>query len=463
MKTYNYKMAMVLLLSVGLLNSCRITKPYVKPNIALPENYRESKTDTINMAQMKWSEVFTDPILKQLINKGLEANLDLKIAVERINESKAALRLSKAAFLPSLNGSASVKESRLAYPQGFGLFKHTTQYDMGLTTGWEIDIWGKLSSGKRAAFANLLATDAAKRAIQTQLIADIANYYFELLVLDEQLNVTTKTAENRGADAEAIKELFENSILNGVAVVQSEANFYEAELAIPDIKQKIKETEHALSVLLARSPSPIERTKLYQQQLTYDLKPGIPAQLLANRPDVQQAEFNFRASFEDTNTARTYFYPALTITGAGGFSSFGLSEWFTNAGLFGNIAGGLTQSIFNKGINKARLSTSESRQKQAYYNFELSLLKASQEVSDALSKYENATAKEEKRKKQLEALTKAVEFNKELLNNSRNTNYTDVLTAEQNLLDAELRGINDQSQKLQALVSLYRALGGGWN
>jgi NodT family efflux transporter outer membrane factor (OMF) lipoprotein len=464
MKTYNYKMAVVLLISVGLLSSCRITKPYVKPNVALPENYRESsKTDTINMAQMKWTEVFTDPVLKQLIDKGLEANLDLKIAVERINESKAALRLSKAAFLPSLNGNASVKESRLAYPQGFGLFKHTTQYDMGLSTGWEIDIWGKLRSGKRAALASLLATDAAKRAIQTQLIADIANYYFELLALDEQLNVTTKTAENRGADAEAIKELFENSILNGVAVVQSEANFYEAELAIPDIKQKIKETEHALCVLLARSPSPIERTKLYQQKLTYDLKPGIPAQLLANRPDVQQAEFNFRASFEDSNTARTYFYPALTITGAGGFSSFGLSEWFTNAGLFGNIAGGLTQSIFNKGINKARLKTSESRQKQAYYNFELSLLKASQEVSDALSKYENATAKEEKRKRQLEALTKAVEFNKELLNNSRNTNYTDVLTAEQNLLDAELRGINDQSQKLQALVSLYRALGGGWN
>lgn len=464
MNVYHHKLVITLLITAGCWSSCKITKPYVKPDASLPSNYRDrGSADTTNMAVMKWSAIFTDTTLHHLISQGLAANLDLKIAIERINESKASLRLSKAAFLPSVNGSLSAKESRLAYPQGFGLFNQTTQYDLGLTAGWEIDIWGKLSSGKRAAVAALLASDAAKRAVQTQLIADIANNYFELLALDEQLNVTKKTAINRAADAETIKSLFESSILNGVAVVQSEANFYEAELAIPDIEQRIKETEHALCVLLAKSPAKIERSSLYQQQLTYDLKPGVPAQLLANRPDVQQAEYTFRSSFEDSNVARSYFYPALTITGAGGFSSFGLSNWFSNAGLFGNIAGGLTQSIFNKGINKARLNTAESKQKQAFYAFELSLLKASQEVSNALSSYENAAAKENKRKKQLEALGKAVDFNKELLNNSKNTNYTDVLTAEQNLLSAELKGINDQSQKLHAVVNLYRAMGGGWN
>lgn len=452
------------LISIGLWTSCKVTKPYHKPEVTPASGYRDvTSTDTSSMAAMKWSELFTDTALNQLIRQGLAANLNLKIAVERISESKANLRMSKAAFLPGVNGNVSVKQSRLAFPQGFGMIDNSTQYDLGISTNWELDIWGKLSSAKRAAYATLLASDATKRAVQTQLVADIANHYFELLSLDQQLIVTQKTAQNRAADAEAIRLLFESSILNGVAVVQSEANYYEAELAIPDLEQKIKETEHALCILLARPPSKISRTSLAQQRLSYDLKPGVPAQLLAYRPDVQHAEYEFRAAFENSNVARTYFYPSLSITAAGGFSSLSLSNWFSSAGLFGNIAGGLTQSIFNKGINKARLNTAESKQQQALYTFEYSLLKASQEVSDALSAYEHASQKAEKRNKQLKALTQAVEFNKELLNNSKNTNYTDVLAAEQNLLTAELKGINDQSQQLHAIVNLYRALGGGWN
>lgn len=461
MNKYNHKLIIIILIIASIWSSCKITKPYTKPTTSV--TYREKEiVDTITIATMKWSELFIDAALQQLISDGLTANLDLKIAIERINQATANVKLSKAAFLPSVNGSVSVKESRLAFPQGFGLFDQSTQYDLGITAGWEIDVWGKLKSAKKSALANLLATDAAKRAVQTQLIANIANSYYELLILDEQLKVLKKTAKNRETDAETIKVLFENSIINGVAVVQSEANFYEAELAIPDIEQKITETEHVLCVLLAKSPSKIERSSLEKQKLMYDLKIGVPMQLLANRPDVQQAEYNFRMAFEESNVARAYFYPALNISGAAGFSSFGLKDWFTNGGLFGNIAGGLTQPIFNKGINKARLATALSIQKEALYNFEFSMLKASEEVSNALSKYDNAALKEEKRKKQLEALFKAVEFNKELLNNST-TNYTDVLTAEQNLLNAQLRAIDDQSQKLHAVVNLYRALGGGWN
>ncbi|OXA71705.1 hypothetical protein B0A67_10120 [Flavobacterium aquidurense] len=461
MNKYNYKIIVIILITSSIWSSCKITKPYTKPETAATYREQENK-DTTNMGTMKWSELFTDPVLQQLISDGLAANLDLKIAVERINQAGINVKLSKAAFLPSVNGNLSVKESRLAFPQGFGLFDQSTQYDLGISAGWEIDVWGKLKSARKSALANLLATDAAKRAVQTQLIANIANSYYELLLLDEQLKVLKKTAKNRETDAETIKVLFQNSIINGVAVVQSEANFYEAELAIPDIEQKITETEHALCVLLAKSPTKIERSVLEKQKLTYDLKIGVPMQLLANRPDVQQAEYNFRAAFEESNVASAYFYPALTISGAAGFSSFGLKDWFTNGGLFGNIAGGLTQPIFNKGINKGRLATALSLQKEALYNFEFSMLKASVEVSNALSQYDNAALKEEKRKKQLAALLKAVEFNKELLNNST-TNYTDVLTAEQNLLNAQLRGIDDQSQKLHAVVNLYRSLGGGWN
>lgn len=464
MKTKYHQLLIPVLLVSGLWSSCKITKPYAKPVVQIPGHYRDTTiTDTTNIAALKWSELFTDTVLHQLINQGLQANLDLKIAIERINEAKANLKLSKAAFLPEVSTNLSVKQSKLSFPQGFGLVNSSTQYELGISTAWELDVWGKLSSAKRASIAGLLASDAAKRAVQTQLIANIANYYYELLALDQQMVVTQKTALNRQAEANTIKNLFESSVQNGVAVVQSEASFYEADLAIPDITQKIRETEHALSILLARSPGKIERTSLEQQKMNYDLKPGIPAQLLANRPDVQQAEYTFREAFEQVNVARTYFYPALTISGAGGFSSFGLKQWFNSAGLFANIAGGLSQPLLNKGMNQARLTTAQARQKQALYNFELSLLKASQEVSDALSAYQTAAQKEDKRKKQLTALTKAVSFNKELLNYSKNTNYTDVLTAEQNLLTAELKGISDQSQKLHAVVNLYRALGGGWN
>jgi len=464
MKPKYYQLLIPVLLVSGLWSSCKLTKPYTKPVVKIPEHYRDTLlTDTANIAALKWAELFTDTVLHHLIRQGLQANLDLKIAIERINEAKANVKLSKAAFLPEVSTNLSVKQSKLSFPQGFGLVSSSTQYDFGISTAWELDVWGKLSSAKRASIAGLLASDAAKRAVQTQLIANIANYYYELLALDAQMVITRKTALNREAEANTIKDLFESSVQNGVAVVQSEASFYEADLAIPDITQKIRETEHALSILLARSPGKIERTSLGQQKMDYDLKPGIPAQLLANRPDVQQAEYTFRETFEQVNVARTYFYPALTISGAGGFSSLGLKQWFNSAGLFANIAGGLTQPILNKGMNQARLTTAQARQKQALYNFELSLLKASQEVSDALSAYQTAAQKEDKRKKQLSALTKAVSFHKELLNYSKNTNYTDVLTAEQNLLTAELKGISDQSQKLHAVVNLYRALGGGWN
>ncbi|WP_316748547.1 efflux transporter outer membrane subunit [Pedobacter gandavensis] len=462
MKLLPHKTLLLLFLA-AISTSCKVTKTYQQPNTENQATYRDAQQkDTLNMAAMEWSAVFTDPILQQLIREGLAANLDLKIAVERINQSKALFRRSKAAYLPDLKGNIGLKESKLAYPQGFGLFSSTTQYDFGISSNWELDIWGKLGSAKRGAMAELLASDAAKRAIQTQLIADIANHYYDLLTLDEQLQVSRKTALNRAQDAATIKLLFENSILNGVAVVQSEANAYEAELSIPDLEQEIRTKENALSLLLARAPGAIQRNSLKQQQLVYDLKPGIPAQLLANRPDVQQAEYLFRASFENSNIARTQFYPGLNITAMGGFSSFSLKDWFSHGSLFGNIAGAITQPIFNKGQNKAGLAIALSKQQEALHGFELSLLKASQEVSDALSGYQAAAQKEEKRAKQLKALTLAVEFNKELLNNSKNTNYTDVLAAEQNLLSAELKGITDQSQKLHAVVNLYRALGGGW-
>jgi multidrug efflux system outer membrane protein len=258
-----------------------------------------------------------------------------------------------------------------------------------------------------------------------------------------------------------MKALKEGDVVNGAAVVQSEANRYAAEVAIPDVKRSIRETENAIDILVGRPPGALNRTKLDDQQPITNLQTGIPAQLLKNRPDVQQAEYTFRSAFENTNVARTYFYPAFTITASGGFSNLQLKDFFINS-VFYNIAAGLTQPIFNQGINKARLKTAQAQQLEALYNYQQTLLTAGQEVSNALYAYQSGVEKDGSRSKQIAALLKSVDYTEQLLRYSSATNYTDVLTSEQNLLAAQLSGVNDRLQQLQAIVDLYRALGGGW-
>jgi multidrug efflux system outer membrane protein len=450
-----------------VLLSCKVTKKYQAPAINTTGLYREqASTDSATLASMPWQSLFTDTALKALIQEGLSNNLDLKSAMQRILEAQAALQQSKAAFFPSLSANANVSRSKqssagLNFPPGININTLTTTYQAGLSTSWEADIWGKLSSAKRAALANYLQSDAAKRAVQTQLIADIANNYFTLLALDRQLEITLETLKNRIKDVKTMKELKNGAIVTGAAVVQSEANRYAAEVSIPDIKRSIRETENALDILLSRPPGPVHRSNLASQKLITELQTGIPAQLLTNRPDVQQSELAFRTAFENTNLARSYFYPSFTITAQGGLSSLQLKDFFNNS-IFYNAIAGLAQPIFNQGINKARLRTAQAQQQQALNSFQQTLLKAGQEVSNALYAHQTAKDKEDARGKQIIALQRSVEYTQELLRYSSATNYTDVLTSEQNLLAAQLSGVNDKLQELQAVVNLYRSLGGGW-
>ncbi|MFB9075927.1 efflux transporter outer membrane subunit [Flavobacterium procerum] len=458
----------LLVMTAALLSACSVTKKYERPTtLKTDQLYRDqSSTDSTTIADMPWQSVFKDEKLNALIQKGLDQNLNLKNAIENIVQARASLRQSKLAYYPTLQLDASVTHNKqsqagLNFPPGININTLTTTYKLGASTSWELDIWGKLSSSKRAALATYLATDAAKQAIQTQLIADIANNYFMLLAYDKSLKITQETLESRIKNVETIKALKEGAIVTGAAVVQSEANQHAAEVLIPDLKQSIRETENALNILLGQGPGTIDRGELGTQIIPENIAIGMPAQLLNNRPDVRQAEFNFRVAFESTNLAKTYFYPSLTLTASTGFSNLELKDFFTNS-IFYSIIGGLTQPIFNQGLNKMRLTTAQSQQLQAYNSFQQTLLVAGQEVSNALYSYEMAVEKEDSRKKQIEALEKAVDFTQQLLEYSSATNYTDVLTSEQNLLSAQLSGINDNLQKLQAVVNLYRALGGGW-
>jgi multidrug efflux system outer membrane protein len=454
----------------GLLTfaSCNVSKKYERPNVKADKLYRDSlATDTVSMANMPWRSLFSDTTLQSLIQEGIDHNLNLQTAVLKITEAQATLQQSKLAFLPSLEAGVQATKSKasqaaLNFPAGIGINLNTTTYQASLTASWEVNVWGQLSSLKRQALANFLQSDASKRAVQTQLIADIANNYYNLLALDRQLAITEQTVKNRITDVETMKALKEGAVVNGAAVVQSEANRYAAEVSLPDLKQSIRETENALSILLARAPGPIKRNSLTAQQPVAALNIGLSAQLLRNRPDVQSAEYAFRSSFENTNVAHSYFYPSLAITATAGLSTLQLKNFFSNS-IFYNLVGGLTQPIFNRGQNKARYKIAQAQQQEYLNSFQQTLLTAGQEVSNALYSYENAVSKQQTRAKQIEALEKSVSFTRELLRYSSATNYTDVLTSEQSLLAAQLSGVNDRLQELQAIVNVYRALGGGWN
>jgi outer membrane protein TolC len=258
-----------------------------------------------------------------------------------------------------------------------------------------------------------------------------------------------------------MRALKEAARVTEAAVVQSEAQRYAAEVTIPDLKQSIRETENALSILLGRVPSAIQRGNLENQATAAVLQTGVPAQLLANRPDVQQAELNFRYFFELTNVARASFYPSLSITGSAGLSALSPANLFRPGAIAASIGAGLTQPIFNQRLNRTRLAVAKAQQQEALLNFENTLLIAGREVSDAMSLYETAIEKMNIRSSQMSALQTSVQYSQELLRNGF-ANYTEIITARQSLLQAELGGVNDRLQQLQATVNLYRSLGGGW-
>ena len=444
------------------LAACKVTQPYESPGLQTPNLYRAQNTDdTATIASLKWTELFTDTILQRLISEGIIRNPDLRIAYTRIQQARAYYGQSKAAFFPSFDANTGFSASKLSEAQGLGVRNNATQYELGISSAWEADIWGKLRSSKRASLASLLQTEAAARVVQTRLVADIATYYYLLMALDQQLIITQQTVSNWDTTVQTMRLLKQSARVTEAAVVQSEAQRYAAEVTLPDFKQSIKETENALSILLGLAPSATLRSTLQNQQAVGLLQAGVPAQLLANRPDVQEAELNFRYYFELTNVARTYFYPSLSITGSAGLAAFSLSNLFDPASFAASIGGGLTQPIFNRRINKTRLEVAKSQQQEALLGFQNTLLNAGREVSDAMSLYETALEKINIRSKQMTALRHSVSYSQELLENGF-ANYTEIITARQSLLQAELGGVNDRLQQLQAVVNLYRSLGGGW-
>jgi multidrug efflux system outer membrane protein len=462
MRTTSFKNIVLIAGIAGALYSCNTSRQFHRDSVNTAGLYGSSATsDTATIANKPWQELFSERYLQQLIREGLDNNPDLLIAVQKVAEAEAYFSQSKATLLPGINAKGTgtyIRNPESIYPDGP---REVNSYQLGAEASWEIDLWGKLRSSKRAAYANLLATDAGQKAVQTRLIANIAATYYSLIGLDAKLVITQQTVKNNIDLVETIKVLKESGKVTGAAVVQSEANRYATEVTIPDLEQQIRETENILCLLLGRTPGTIERGKFDEQTQTAILKTGVAAQLLDNRPDVMQAEFEVMSAYEITNNAHASFYPSLTLTASAGFAATDLNQLLDPKSFAANIIAGLTQPLFNKRVNVTRLKVAQAQQEEALINFRNTLLKAGQEVHNALGSYEWSVQKIALRKLQLEALVQSVDFTKQLLTYG-SANYTEVLNAQTSLLSAQLSSVNDRLQQMNAVVSLYRALGGGW-
>lgn len=457
----------ILVFALFTLQGCMVSKNYERPDLEEEtENlYRTDNlpTDSLSMADVSWKEVFTDPYLVQYIEEGLQNNIDIRMALQQIIAGEAYMKQGKAGYLPTLNAGATATHQELSKNSQFGSFFNGSleQYEMVANLSWEADIWGKIRSNKRAFQAGYLQSVAAHQAVKTKLIESIATTYYRLLALDAQLKITQQTVETRANSVETIKALKDAGQETQVAVDQNIAQYNNARALQVDIEREIFKTENTLSILLAKQPQHYERGVLDHQEITTEMKLGVPYLLLRNRPDVMAAEYDFIESFELTNVALTNFYPSLTLSASGGFQSLEFQNWFNTNSLFANLVGGLTQPIFNQRKIRTQYEVSQAQQEQALLNFKKTLLEAGKEVSEALYAYDAETTKFEYRKEEVEALRRAETNSEALLNNGYAT-YLDLLTVRQSELAAELNMIDTKLEQLLSVVNLYKALGGGW-
>lgn len=456
----------VLVATVTVMQSCFVAKEYDRPELKTENLYRNQivSSDTVSLANVAWENVFTDPLLQGYIKKGLENNLDIKIAMQNIVAAEATMKQGKAGYFPTLSAGADWTHQELSRNSQFGALlqdRSTNQYQLTGSLSWEADIWGKIRSNKRAANAGYLQTTAANQAVKTQLIANIAATYYQLLSVDAQIKLAEKTLVNRNQSVETIIALKKAGNVTEVGVKQTEAQKYATQIIIADLKNSIIILENTISILLGQGPAKVERSTFESQSMQPTITLGVPATLLRNRPDVIAAEYNLISNFEQTNVAKSNFYPTLKLTASGGLQSIDLKEWFSANSIFASVITGLTQPIFNQRQIKTRFEIAKANQEKAYLLFEQSLLTAGKEVSDALAQYNNETYKLTVREKQVDALNKATDYSDELLTYGL-ANYLEVLTVKDNALNAELSLIDNKFQQYKAIIQLYRALGGGW-
>lgn len=451
------KRILILCSAAALLAGCHIYKPYSRPDVQTDGLYGQDvpANDTSSIASLPWTELFTDVQLQPLIREGLANNTDLGIARLRVKEAEATLLSSRLAYLPSL----------FLNPQGqlssYDGAKTDKTYHIAASAGWEVDLFGKLTNAKRGAKAALEQSEAYRQAVQTQLIATIANSYYNLLTLDRQLDISSRTAESWAEVLRTYEAKLQVGEATEAAVAQARASKLSVEASVLTLQKQIRAQENSLSILLGRVPGSIERTTLDGQRFPDTLAVGVPLQLLGRRPDVRQAEAALAQAFYNTNAARSAFYPSITLSGSAGWTNNNGAAIVNPGNWLLSAIGSLTQPLFNRGQNITNLRIAKARQEEALLSFRQSLLKAGSEVNDALMQWQTANSRLKIIAEQVASLHTAVDNTQQLMEFSNSASYLEVLTARQALLQAELTETNDRFDQIQGIINLYHSLGGG--
>lgn len=445
-------------LALPMLGGCGVYTNYQRPEgLPMDSLYRDiavNGADTASVADLSWRELFTDAHLVELIEMGLRYNTDLQTARLRTEEARATLKASKLAFLPS---ATFAPEGSLS---SFDGAKTTKTYSVGVAAEWEIDAFGSLRNAKKGSHAAYMAGIAYEQAVQTQLVASIADSYYSLIALDKKLLITRETVEKWRENVRTMKALKQAGEQDEAAVAQSEASLMEAEASVLSLEKQVHELENTLSTLIGIVPKNIVRSDLFELTFSSQLSVGVPAQLLSRRPDVRQAEWELAEAFYATNKARSAFYPSITLSGSAGWtnsSGAGIvnpGKWLLSA------VGSLTQPLFNRGTNIANLKIAKAQQEEAVLAFSQKLLDAGAEVNDALTQWQTARASLDLDRRRIGTLQVAVGSTQKLMEHGT-TNYLEVLTAQQTLLQAQLTEVSDKYDEIQGVINLYHALGGG--
>lgn len=453
-----------LMCATALLSSCHIYKSYDRPDdITTAGLYRDTvaggdtlAADTTNFGNLPWREVFTDPQLQVLIEQALTTSPDIRTAALKVKEAQAPLLAAKLAFVPALTLSPQGVVS--SWDKG----KATQTYSLPVNASWQVDLFGQILNPKRQAEATLDQVKAYEQNARVQLIANTANLYYTLLMLDRQLEISEQTAEILKRNTETMQAMKDAAMynINGAGVEQSRAAYAQVLASLPDIRSSIREVENSLCLMLGEAPHAIERGVLEQQELPTEFSAGIPLQLLSNRPDVKAAEMALAAAYYNTNTARANFYPRITLSGSAGWTNSAGSAIVNPGKLLANAIASLTQPLFQNGINIAKLKIAKAQQEEAKIQFQQALLNAGNEVSNALDLYQACIEKTAARDMQVNSARNAAEYTKDLFNLGTST-YLEVLSAEQSYLSAQLSEVSDTFSRMQAVISLYQALGGG--
>ncbi len=447
------------------LGACGVTHEYKKPDVALPGSYRGTFPDAAvsadsAIALLPYRSFFADATLRALIDTAVVNNIDLQVGLKNIDIARQTLNSAQLGLLPAL--SIGVQNTRTT-PSDNGVQTTRQDYVASASASWEADIWGKIRSRKKSALASYLKTGEAAKAVRTRLVADVASGYYNLLMLDSQLDISRKNLALADTTLKMIGFQYTAGQVTSLAVQQQEASRQSIALSIPLIEQKMAVQENALSTLCGRMPGTVNRDKsFFSAKVTDDLPLGIPSTLLQNRPDVRAAELAVRVAHADMGEAKANLYPAFTVMATGGLDALKSTDWFSTPGsLFSYLQGGVLQPVFQRGQLKAKFEQSKIKREQSELEFKQSLLKAVEEVSNALVQLEKIKAQEVIAEERVATLHHAV-ANSSMLFQSGMANYLEVIVAQTNALQAELSLADIRRQHHSVKAELYRSLGGGW-